>query len=306
MPESGTGIPRADTREILLQLQSDIRAIAATVADIRSLVGPFGALLPDGNMLVQTLFGNKYIIDPLDLIIAPNLIVYRQWEAELSAFFNMALTPDTVFVDVGANFGYFTCLAGSRIGLSGTGRVFAIEPNPKCAELLRKNVLINWSMCPVEVFQNAVAERECTLELIVPKNRAANAHLGPSGDRPLEPYQDIFEVSVRPLDSIIPEGKVVDLMKIDVEGHEFAALSGARAVISRSPDIRIVMEWSPGQMKNAGYTAVRVYELLREHDLRAYRLPSGGSFDGAGASEKISVSDLSAMSYDNILLTRRK
>src|SRR5262245_18342906 len=91
-------------------LQASITQLQASVADIRSLVGPFAATFPDGSMLVQTLYGTKYFIDPTDDIMAPQLVIYRQWESELSQFMLNSVSPDTVFVDVGANFGYFTCL----------------------------------------------------------------------------------------------------------------------------------------------------------------------------------------------------
>lgn len=63
-------------------------------------------------MFVQTIHQTIFMIDPLDLIIAPYLIVYRLSVAELTALFLRSLYKDMVFVDVGAIFGYFTCLVG--------------------------------------------------------------------------------------------------------------------------------------------------------------------------------------------------
>src|ERR1700759_5244650 len=103
---------------------------------MRQLIGPFGLSFPNEEILVQTLHGTKYFIDANDLVMTPQLVVYRQWESDLSAFFIRSLTPDTSFVDIGANFGYFTCLAGSRIGTTGRGRVIAVEPNPHMYRLL--------------------------------------------------------------------------------------------------------------------------------------------------------------------------
>ncbi|TBW39538.1 FkbM family methyltransferase [Siculibacillus lacustris] len=287
---------------------ADIKVALATsqrtLREVRDLVGPFGVAMPDGSMLVQTLYGIKYLIDPLDLIIGPQLIVYRQWEADLSAMTWAHAHKDMVFVDVGANFGYFTCLLGSRIGRTGSGRVYAVEPNPACIELLRKNVAINWSMAPITIHPCAVGAASTQLDLVVPKNRSANGALVGRRPAPIAATDAVYTVAVEPLDDLLPEGEVVDLIKIDVEGHEWAVLAGARKVVARSPGLRIIMEWAPLQMTSAGYTADDMVSLFDELGLDAYRQtpgfrlaePSGTPLDRAA---------LGALSYDNIVLAPR-
>ena len=95
----------AEMRRELTATRVSLDNISASLREMRSLVGPFGLTLPDGSLLVQSLYGNKYLIDPLDLIISPNLVIYRQWEPDLSALVLGEVKPDTVFIDVGANFG---------------------------------------------------------------------------------------------------------------------------------------------------------------------------------------------------------
>ena len=90
-----------DTPSILMDLTAQIERIGTELRQIRSLVGPFGVPFPDGTMLVQTLYGTKYFIDPTDMVMAPQLVVYRQWESDLSTFMVNSTTKHTVFVDVG-------------------------------------------------------------------------------------------------------------------------------------------------------------------------------------------------------------
>jgi hypothetical protein len=158
-------------------LEKRLEKLERMLTEIRSLVGPFGVIFPDGTMLVQTIYGNKYFIDPSDEIMAPQLVIYRQWEADVSRYLVGSVTPDSVFVDVGANFGYFTCLIASKIGRGGSGRVIALEPNPAMEQLLRKNTRINWSSAPVTVHACAAASVSGTVEFQVPKGRAANARI---------------------------------------------------------------------------------------------------------------------------------
>lgn len=282
------------------KMEGQLERLGRLAADVRNLVGPVGIPMPDGQMLVQTVYGVKFLIDPSDLIMAPNLIIYRQWEPDISSFFWSSFDANTVFVDVGANLGYFTCLGASRIGRSGRGRVFAVEPNPNCLKLLDRNLIINWSMSPVDVFRGAVGDHEARAVLAVPRNRAANASISVGAERPDD--TELVDVALKPLDTILPNDLVVDFMKIDVEGHEFAALSGATSVLRRSPNIKIVMEWSPRQMSDAGYPATQMVELLRGLGLRAFRMGDAAAL-AAGTATPLEWFAMTDLGYDNLILT---
>jgi FkbM family methyltransferase len=282
----------------LAAIRGQLQDLREAVADVRGLVGPFGVKIDDDQLLVQTLYGVKYLVDPHDLIMTPQLIVYRQWEADLSRFFNTKVTPDTVFVDIGANFGYFTCLAGSRIGPSGSGRVYAVEPNPALVKLLRANTLINWSMCPIEVHPVALGAVDRVVQLSIPSDRAANGSLtagDPSSER-------VVDVPMVRLDDLVPAGTAVDLVKLDVEGHEYGVLAGAARVIAESPSIQIVMEWSSRQMIDAGYSIDAMLGQIDGLGLRMMRLSDVAD---RNRYEAYPVHTLDAYSYDNVLLVRQ-
>jgi FkbM family methyltransferase len=247
-----------DTAARLAMLEAKLDAVLAKVSEVRQLVGPYSSTFPDGSMLTQTIHSLKYFIDPDDLIIAPQMVIYRQWEADVTEVFHHLCRPETVFVDVGANFGYFSVLAANLIGNRSSGRVFAFEPNPKLAELLTRNVEINWSIAPVTFQQAAVADEQGELVLYVPKGHGANASLSaPEGIESVP----VAVPAVR-LDDALPGDLIVDLMKVDVEGHELSVLKGARGVISRSPGIHLIMEWSRKQMLQAGIDPAAVLAEL--------------------------------------------
>jgi FkbM family methyltransferase len=247
-----------DLQARLARLEQKLDAVLATVGEVRLLVGPFSSTFPDGSMLTQTIYNLKYFIDPDDMVIAPQMIIHRQWEADVSQAFHQLCREDTVFVDVGANFGYYTVLGASLISNRGTGRVFAFEPNPKLAELVRRNVEINWSIAPVAVHQAAVADAAGEVLLYIPQSHGANASL--SAPDNIESLA-VTVPAVR-LDDAIPADIAIDLMKIDVEGHELSVLTGARAVIKRSPNLYIIMEWSRRQMLHAGIDLAAVLAEL--------------------------------------------
>jgi FkbM family methyltransferase len=294
----------AGIEQRLARMEAQIQSIARNTSETRGLVGPFAAALGDGKLLVHTLHSLLLIVEANDLILTPQLVVYRQWEPELTKLFWNSCRPDTVFVDVGANIGYFTLLAGSRIHAGGSGRVIAVEPNPDCCALLERNLVINWSMCDIALHKVAVGAERGEVWLSSPADRAANAHMSfsdadVSGERR-------FRVPLETLDSLVPEGLAVDILKIDVEGHELSVFQGARRVIARSPHIKIVMEWSQKQMAEAGVSAAAMWEELRGLGLIARHVPKSNTLHDLTPenSPLISFEELSATPYDNILLTR--
>jgi FkbM family methyltransferase len=294
-----------DMERRLAHIEASARSIEDTVRDTRRLVGPFAASLADGKLLVHTTYSTLLIVDSSDLIITPQLVIYRRWEPELTELIWNSCHTDTVFVDVGANIGYFTVLAGSRIRDGGKGRVIAVEPNPACLPLLERNLVINWSMCPIEVHKVAAGAAPGEAWLASPASRAANAHISAAGED--AEIEQRTAIRVETLDSLVPESLAVDILKIDVEGHEISVFRGAERIIARSPDIKIVMEWSPGQIAAAGVSVAEIQANLRRLGLVARRLPRGGSLHQLTLenSPLIPIDRLSDLAYDNILLTRQ-
>lgn len=72
------------------------------------------------------------------------------------------LKPGDVFVDVGANIGYFSLLASKLVGPG--GRVVAIEASPEVFDLLRRNLELNKAH-NVRAVNVAISDREGSLQL---------------------------------------------------------------------------------------------------------------------------------------------
>jgi FkbM family methyltransferase len=288
----------------LARIEARTQIIEQYASETRRLVGPWAVTLADGKLLVHTLHSLLMIVDSTDLIITPQLVVYRQWEPELTQLFWNSLRSDTVFVDVGANIGYFTLLAGSRIHAGNPGRVIAVEPNPECCALIERNLAINWSMCDIALHKVAVGAQQGDAWLASPADRAANAHLSRDGGE--AGGERKFRVPMQTLDALVPDGLAVDILKIDVEGHELAVFDGASRVIAQSPDIRIIMEWSQSQMSSAGVSSQAMQDKLASFGLVARRLPTSKSLNDISLenSPLIPFEQLSQMAYDNILLTK--
>lgn len=285
----------AELLEAIARLNNRLDEVARMARETRQLVGPFAAPFPDGSLLTQTIHGLKYFIDPNDLIIAPQMVIYRQWEADISQLFRSLCRPESVVVDIGANFGYFSVLAANLIGPLGSGQVIAFEPNPDLCRLHRRNSAINWSIARVTLHEMALGDRIDTLILHVPEGSGANGSL--SAPEGVDCAQ--IPVRVKPLDAILPPELTVDVMKIDVEGHEATVLRGAREVIARSPNLHLCLEWSRKQMKAAGNTPDDLLSLLEGFVPHRIVL-------GSGPLDHPETTDwLMAQDYTDVLFVRR-
>ena len=74
------------------------------------------------------------------------------------------------------------------------------------------------------------------------------------------PFQDsadltTLEVQATTLDNFFGDDKQVDFLKIDIQGDDIKALRGAKDLIRRSKKIKVLVEWAPTWMGNAGYDA---------------------------------------------------
>ena len=146
-------------------------------------------------------------------------------------------------VDVGANIGLWTCSLARHVGPD--GRVDAVEPYPENLERLRANVDRN-SLSNVRILDVALSDREGTLALFAPAGHPGGGS-GSIGARDPGDGVSLGDVPCVRLDSVYDGGRL-DLLKIDVEGHELEVLAGALGTIDRlrpsilceviAPDVR--------------------------------------------------------------------
>lgn len=156
--------------------------------------------------------------------------VYEPWTTDLV---KRELKRGNVFVDVGANIGYFTVMASKLVGER--GRVYAFEPNPLSFEILKRNVESN-GLPNVTIEQKAVANFSGRIELW---SNEGNAYAWKEGER------ISFSVDSVSLDDYF-HGQHIDLMKMDIDGGETMALDGASQLLSTSLEKLIIEFWPTG------------------------------------------------------------
>jgi len=193
-------------------------------------------------------------------LIARDVFFAGCFAAQEIAFVRAVLGPGMTFVDVGANWGLFTLVAAHLVGE--TGRIVALEPDPRILPKLKSNVERN-HLRQVQVMEVAAADRDSALALAGHDHEGGNWGVSRLVEPGLVP-QTTFTVQARRLDSLLDEAhvEVVDLLKIDVEGAEDRVLSGMEAGLRRRRYRCILLELHPQQLAERGRTAQGVADAL--------------------------------------------
>ena len=201
----------------------------------------------------------------------PSAIYYfGVWEPHLTRFIRSRLQLSDVFIDVGANIGYYSLCASQLVGV--TGRVVAVEASPGIYRELVANLEMNRAsnVRPVHC-----AVSNTSGELVVyggpPYNRGS-ATTVPAGAEDVVPESSVRAAT---LETLLTRDEIerVRLIKVDVEGAEWAVAQGMAPILeSCRKEVEIAMEISPSRLAAQGHSAQEILDLFRAKGFRAYAL----------------------------------
>jgi FkbM family methyltransferase len=192
----------------------------------------------------------------LDLRQALHRAVYLNlFSVELRRVVLPLLRPDDLFVDAGANFGFWA-LQAARRGC----RVIAVEPIPSTRALLAANAARNGLAGRVEIAAVALSDVPGTLKLTVPGGESGQASAYPDEGAALER----FTVAATTLDQLLGQQRA-RMLKIDVEGHELAVLHGAERVLASGQVEYVLIELAGAVLSRSGASSLALVELLGAH-----------------------------------------
>jgi FkbM family methyltransferase len=204
-----------------------------------------------------TAFGFTVDGDTADLI-QRYLYVFGVWEPDISHWLQQHLQPGDVVLDVGANIGYFSLLAGACVGPA--GRVIAFEAVPSIADMLERNVRRNG--LPVDVRRTAAGDVPGSIEIF----RSSGRNLGRSGTSggagttsegavPVVRVADVVEHDLWPR---------IRFVKIDVEGDERRVLRGLEPVLRALPvGAAVLTEVTPVDLAARSESAEELMGMMR-------------------------------------------
>jgi FkbM family methyltransferase len=149
-----------------------------------------------------------------------------------------------VFVDVGANAGYFSFLASRKVGQ--TGRVYSFEPSAREYLRLAHGKELNKAQ-NVVLFNSALSEKVDVLSFEINDYHTGLNHISQNG----QASSHVELVLSLTLDMIIEKQKI-DLLKIDVEGAELKVLKGCRGLLASKSIGKLIVEITPKFLESFG------------------------------------------------------
>ena len=147
--------------------------------------------------------------------VIQRLMYFGEYEPAQTQWVSDILKPGDTFLDVGANVGHYTALASGLVGKN--GHVIAFEPSPYAYGKLQAVLQAN-DIAQVSLFQCAAGEEKGELNLYLPTENYLHSPSLVQSDNSYIPVKvDVCRLDSHP--SLVPP-KVIDLMKVDVEGFE--------------------------------------------------------------------------------------
>jgi FkbM family methyltransferase len=162
------------------------------------------------------------------------------------------LEEGDVLVDVGANIGYYSILAGKII--KEQGQVIAVEPIQETANILELNVRLN-RLNNVAIAKKALWNSKSRIKMWLPEGLYGQASATDVRGKP-------FLVDAIPLDDLCRDIPFIKLLKIDVEGSELQVLQGSRETLRKTK--YLILEIS----KNAE----QVLKLLKQTSFKTQKM----------------------------------
>jgi FkbM family methyltransferase len=185
---------------------------------------------------------------------------HRTHEAHVERVIRDELREGSVFLDLGANLGYFSMLACSLV--KDSGKVLAFEPNPQNLQLIYESKLHN-QFANLTVYPYAVSDRSEILRFVT-----VGSNGGVVNRHSVSQVYSLLVQSVL-LDQVLSGEPRIDLVKMDIEAHEPAALRGMEGLLRRHRP-RLITEFHPWALRR--HCTEPPEALLRQLEALDYRL----------------------------------
>lgn len=182
--------------------------------------------------------GHTFFVD-----LSENMCHRYFYDGELSneeysvAFFEKVLERGDVFIDIGANIGYFTVVGARLVGEQGT--VYAFEPMPEALRVLKENIR---TVKNVKLFETALSDVTGASDFSVHKDGDTSS-LGVNHGA-----KRTIQVPLDTVDNSLKAENRIDVIKIDVEGYELEVLRGAKAILAQHKPL-LYFEFIPDYTK---------------------------------------------------------
>ncbi len=222
----------------------------------------YSRLKPEGIIEVSGA-GHTLLINSKDTGLTPPLLMQGMFAPAETKLFEDLLRPGMVFVDIGANIGYFSLIAARKV--SDKGMVYAFEPDAEHFSLLEKNIKKNGYSAIIPV-KKAASDTTGTASFYLQKDNLCAHSLVPDENT------SVVEVETVTLDEYFLGQDHIDVVKIDVEGAELKVLRGMKQIISKNNKLAIITEFFPQAIIDSGESPSQYLQDLVAHGFTLFRI----------------------------------
>lgn len=198
----------------------------------------------------------KMILDPKECVDGNLLFHPHLYDRDEIAFLREKLHEGDVFLDIGANIGFYSLAVSDRVGEN--GKIVSIEADPTNYDKLVKNIGMNGKH-NIKAVNMGVSDKSETLMLGICKigNRGGNSFLREGDEKVAVACCPLLEL-------VLAENlQKIKAIKIDIEGYEYRVLNKffCEAPVTLHPEF-IIIEHIPALDEAAGGDCIK---LLLEH-----------------------------------------
>ncbi|GAQ84414.1 hypothetical protein KFL_001880080 [Klebsormidium nitens] len=200
-------------------------------------------------------FQQYFYLDSRDRGLTPHLCQGTVWDSKISESVERIVRPGQLVVDVGACVGWYAAIFADAVGEA--GKVLAVEANPRLSDLLARSMEDHPQ---VQVVNKAVGSEDKKQVFV------ENEMTWSPGNRVLqEAGGGAVPVEYTTLDTLLrKEGwDHVDVIKIDVEGHEWQVWEGMQKTLLENPKVELLLEINIQRDRANGVDSERFYEALQ-------------------------------------------
>lgn len=230
--------------------------------------------------------GNFYMqVNPAEHI-QQQLFWYGYYEKSLGDILKKLVKPGDVFLDIGANIGYFSLLIANHVS---TTKVISFEPVSDLFQKLKDNISIN-DFKNITAINAAVGEMNVERELFL----SGSDNLGMSSFQQPENFSGQKEmVKVITIDEWFKRAGLakIDIIKLDVEGSELAALTGMKEILPNFKPI-VIVEINSETLSMIGLTPEDICNYLKKINFEGFIISETGELtkkNGKAVNETVNV-----------------
>jgi FkbM family methyltransferase len=215
--------------------EEDLLRSVLSSAEFRSRFGSLDTFSKYRDVdLILSAQGHEFRLPAADLSLVPHLLEHRAWEPHITRYLRLNLTSKDVFIDVGANLGFFSVLCAPLVS-----SVIAFEPVSLSHRYCKANIALN-RLTNVRLFQCGLWSENTTVNIKADPSSLMAASISRDGST-----FDVESIRCVSLDSMIASGEAsvpsIAIIKMDIEGAELFALEGMKLSLKKFRP-KIVME----------------------------------------------------------------